>query len=115
MNIDYQWKDKVLIINLHGHVDLYVSEKIEKEINNLISSESKSHVILNLRDVDYVSSAGLGVFITLTGKLKKKKRKFVLCNIDDDVMKIFAVLKLTEVFNISDTEENALKFINEES
>lgn len=111
MKLDYSKKGNIVIIYLHGHVDLYVSARIEKECVKLINSEHESSFLFNMRDVDYVSSSGLGIFISIMGLLKKNSRKLAFCNIDDDVMKIFETVKLTEVFDIFSSEDEAIEFL----
>lgn len=111
MKLDYSITGNTVIIYLHGHVDIYVTAHIEKECSKLITSKSGSNFIINMSDVDYVSSSGLGVFISIMGLLKKNYRELAFCNMDDDVRKIFEIVKLTEVFNIFNSEDDALEFL----
>ena len=113
MKIQYIKKDNAVIVYLQGHVDLTVTASIEKSIEKLLSAEWESHLLLNMKAVDYVSSAGLGIFMTLMNSLKKRDKKLAFCSIDPDVKKIFKVVKLTEVFDIFKTEEEALVFLKE--
>ena len=113
MKLQYIKKDNAFIVYLRGHVDITVSASIEKAIDKLISPEPESHLLLNMKGVDYVSSAGLGIFISLMNSFKKRNKKLAFCSIDPDVKKIFKVVKLTEVFDIFKTEEEALVFLKE--
>ncbi len=113
MKLHYSRKEDAIIVYLKGHVDITVTASMEKAIDKLISDEKGGHLLLNMKAVDYVSSAGLGIFITLMNSLKKRGRKFALCSIDPDVKKIFKVVKLTDVFAIYKTEEEALAFLKE--
>ena len=113
MELNYCKKENIVIIYLQGHIDIYVASAIEKKINKLIASESASDLILNLNDVDYVSSAGLGIFISIMGILKKKQRKLVFCNMNDVVIKILGILNLTDMFHIFRTENEAVEFLKE--
>lgn len=113
MKLQYIKKENAVIVYLHGHVDLTVTASIEKTIDKLISSEPESHFLLNMKAVDYVSSAGLGIFISLMNSLKKRNKKLAFCSIDPDVKKIFKVVKLTEVFDIFKTEGEAIAFLKE--
>ena len=103
--------DNNIVIYLAGRLDVHLSADIEKEINELIKSESKSNFVLNLNDVEYMSSSGLRIFVSTMRILKESKRKLALCNMNNAVKKIFEVVELTDMFDIFDSEEEALNFL----
>jgi anti-sigma B factor antagonist len=114
LKLEYIKKENAVIVYLHGHVDFTVTESIEKAVDKLMSDEQSGNLLLNMKAVDYVSSAGLGLFITLMNSLQKRERKLAFCCIDQDVKKIFKVVKLTDVFDIFKTEVEALAFLKED-
>ena len=71
-----------------------VAAEIEKEINNIIQNQPDKHLLLNLKEVEYMSSSGLRIFVSTMRILKESKRKLKLCNMNSAVKKIFEVVEL---------------------
>jgi len=111
LKLQYIIKENIIIVYLNGHVDIAVSASIQKAIDKLIAAEPSLNLLFNMKAVDYVSSAGLGIFLILTNSFKKRGRRLAFCSIDSDVKKIFKVVRLTEVFDIFKTEEDAIDFL----
>jgi len=111
MELNLKKSGNAITIYLEGRLDVHLSADIEKEINKLISAESTSHFILNLKDVEYMSSSGLRIFVSTMRILKEKKRKLVLCNMNSAVKKIFEVVELTDMFDIFNSENEALEYL----
>lgn len=111
MQLNYERIDNVIIIYLKGHLDIYITGLIEKEIIKIISTHSTCNLVINLTDVDYVSSAGLGIFISIMSILKKQQRSFALCCLNYTVRRIFNVVKFYDMFNVFKTENEAIEFL----
>lgn len=111
MELNLKKAGNEIIIYLEGRLDVHLSADIEKEINKLISAEPSCNFILNLKDVEYMSSSGLRIFVSTMRILKESKRKLVLCNMNNAVKKIFEVVELTDMFDIFNSENEALDFL----
>lgn len=111
MELNSKKTGNAIIIYLQGRLDVHLSADIEKEINKLITSEPVCHFLLNLKDVEYMSSSGLRIFVSTMRILKESKRKLVLCNMNNAVKKIFEVVELTDMFDIFNSENEALEFL----
>ena len=109
MELNLKKSGNAVIIYLEGRLDVHLSADIEKEINKLISAESASHFVLNLKDVEYMSSSGLRIFVSTMRILKETNRKLKLCNINSAVKKIFEVVELMDMFDIHESESDALE------
>ena len=101
--------DYVIVIYLSGRLDVHLSAEIEKEINATIQSEPDCHLLLNLKDVEYMSSSGLRIFVSTMRVLKESNRKLKLCNMNNAVKKIFEVVELMDMFEIFDDENEAIQ------
>ena len=99
----------VNIIYLSGRLDVQNSIQIEKEIHQLIKTEPGFHLLLNLFDVKYISSSGIRIFVSSMRVLKETGKKLKLCHMHDSVKKIFEVVELMDMFEIHDTEGEAVK------
>ena len=101
-------EDKYLIVYPKGRLDLAISSQVEDELNNLVSS-GHSHIILNMKDVEYMSSSGFRACISVLRKLKVVNGSLKICNVQPDVNRIFEVIELDSLFDVYKTEEEALK------
>jgi len=100
-----------IVVYLNGRFDIHHTNETEKALNRLLSTEKTSHLIFNLHDVEYISSAGLRLFISIMNKYNERRKKFVLCNLNGTVKKILKVVELNTLFLIFNTENEALEYI----
>lgn len=109
MDLNTKQVGHVIVIYLTGRLDVHLSADVEKEINKIIQEKPDCHLLLNLRDVEYMSSSGLRIFVSTMRILKESRRLLKLCNMNNAVKKIFEVVELMDMFDIYDSEEEALK------
>ncbi len=114
MNLETKKIGTIIEIFLSGRLDVHLSASIEKSIDKLIEEEPGTDLLINLKDVEYMSSSGLRIFVSTMRVLKESKRKLVLCHMNDSVKKIFEVVELMDMFDIYDTEEAALEALKKE-
>jgi anti-sigma B factor antagonist len=65
--------------------------------------------ILDLSELKHINSSGLGVFITLLTKARKKDGELLLVNPSEGIRKLLLMTKLTAIFKIYDTVAEALE------
>ena len=111
MEFNFKKNGNSIIIYLKGRLDVHHSAEIEKELGRLIAMESASDFLINMKDVEYISSSGLRIIVLARRILGEKKRKLVLCNINSAIRKIFDVVQLTDMFSIFDSEREAVEFL----
>ena len=108
MNLKMSESGKNLIIYLNGRLDVHLASEIEKDLNTIIKNQPTKDIVLNLEEVEYMSSSGLRVFVSLMRTLKDSERKLKLSNLSAAVKKVFEVVELMDMFNIYDSEEEAV-------
>ena len=84
-------------------------QKIGEDLFSLVDELGRKKVLLNFSNVEYLSSAALGKFITLNKKVTNAGGKLVMCNINDDIFEVFEITKLNKLFNIQKDEQTALQ------
>jgi len=101
-----------VIIFLPATIDMVLSAAIEKELNIIFREDSESSFVMNLKNVNVISSSGLRIFITARRKLRESNREIVICSVEDEgVMETFKAAKLMDIFKIFKTEEQALEYL----
>ncbi len=105
--------DNAMVIYLSGRLDVHLSADIEKEINTIIKEYPDLNLVLNLDDVEYMSSSGLRIFVSTMRILKDNNKKLKLCNINSAVKKIFEVVELMDMFDVYENETLAVNSLTE--
>ena len=100
--------DGKVIVSLSGRIDVISANEIETELIELVDSESAKYMVMNLENVEYMSSSGFRVAIAVLRNLKEKGGSLKLCCVQEEVLRVFDVIELTPLFEIYDNEEEAL-------
>lgn len=111
MELNFKKTDNIVVIYLKGRLDVHYSADIEQELERLIPLYPQSHFLINMKDVEYISSAGLRIIVMAMKSLKEHDRKLVLCCINEAVRKVFEVVQLIDMFSIYSSEDKALGFL----
>ena len=99
-----------MIAYLSGRIDISAANGIEVELNECIDSNNDvKFLLINMAEVEYLSSSGFRVMVALLRKLKDKGGALKLCSIKPEVQRIFDVIEMTSLFDIFPTEEAALE------
>ena len=95
MNINLNKNEDKLIISLEGRLDTTTSPNLESEYRKL----DEKNIVLDLKDLNYISSAGLRVLLTMQKEMNKKGSLEII-NVCDDVLDIFEVTGFNDILNI---------------
>ena len=96
--------------NLRGQGTL-TEENIQEvgdQLYSLVEDEGHRNLLLNFGNVQYLSSAALGKLINLKKKVASVKGKLKLCCIHTDLLEVFRITRLDQVFEIYGDEQSAL-------
>lgn len=111
MDIQEKEQNGIVILDIQGEIDLYNAPDIKSFILKKIESQ-KYNIIINLQEVSYIDSSGIGALISSLSNLKKYQGTLKITNIHDSVKKVFELTKLTSFFEIFDNAEAALDSYN---
>ena len=96
MKIDLKKEDKKLTIKLGGKLDTNTSPELDSKMSEL---EGMEEVIIDMKELDYISSAGLRVLLSMQ-KVMNKQGKMTIINVCDNVMDIFEVTGFSDILTI---------------
>ena len=97
------------IVYPKGHFDAASSGNAEKTIIEIV--EKTDNLIFNLNDLQYVSSAGLRVFLVVAKKVKVKNCQLHFCCLNPNVKQVFEISNFHTILEIHDSENDALEKI----
>jgi anti-anti-sigma factor len=108
MTIRERTVDSVVVLDLAGRLVLGDGDQLLKEtVQNLVAS-GRRHVVLNLADVSYVDSSGLGSLVAVFLSARKQGGALKLLNPSKRLHDLLAIAKLLTVLDISDSEAQAV-------
>jgi anti-sigma B factor antagonist len=83
-------------------------QEVGDQLYSLVEDEGHKNLLLNFGNVQYLSSAALGKLINLKKKVASVKGKLKLCCIHPDLLEVFRITRLDQVFEIHGDEQSAL-------
>ena len=110
MDIREERKEGFLIISLEGRLDTNNSKIFEERVLNIID-QGETRFIIDLSQVDYVSSAGLRTFLLGSKRLSPSSGRIVLCSLQEPVREVFDIVGFYSIFSISNSQDEALKLL----
>ena len=111
MELKPEKKENYIIANPSGKIDATNAENFSNSLLELLNDVD--NIIVNFKDVDYISSAGLRSVLVAAKESQNKKGKFVLCALQEHIFEIFEMTGLTKMLNIVSNIEEAEKIIKE--
>ena len=82
-------------------------DKVGAELLELLNKTSEERVILDFRNVKFMSSSMLGKLVQIHKKANEYKVKLKLCSIDAEIRQVFKITKLDKLFDIEPDEPSA--------
>ena len=108
MNNQVYERDGVVIISLSGKImGGPEAGQINEQINNYLDKK-KFNIVIDLKEVEWMNSSGLGILIGSMTTLKNNNGKMVLANVSERISKLLNITKLTGVFQIMDDLDSAI-------
>lgn len=101
--------DGVCILSIEGNlIGEEVGSSLLDAANNAIN-EGIVFCAINIEKVKYINSSGIGVLITLLTKFRNQEGEVVIVKPSEHVKKLLIITKLTAIFKIADSVEEAIK------
>lgn len=97
MEINIRHEDN-LIIELNGRLDTSTSTILEQKINS--ENINEETIILDFKNLDYISSAGLRILLSLKKNLEAQNKQLEIHNINSVVREVFRVTGFINVLTI---------------
>jgi len=106
MDVKETRKGVFMVVTLCGRLDSLQAEAVKQKLLDLGDAEKR--VLVDCAGLEYISSAGLGVFLLLLKNMKKKEGEFWLCGLNERIREVFEISGLHKVFTLYKSQEEAL-------
>lgn len=98
------------LVILEGYIDTYNSPFFQKQLTKVVAA-GFSKILINCKELSYVSSTGLGSFTILLKMVKANGGDIVLSDVQEKVYEVFQILGFSQFFNMKNSLEEALSFL----
>jgi anti-sigma B factor antagonist len=106
MNMSVRTSENTRIVDVAGDVDLGGTPQLRKLLFEALKESPK--VVINLTAIRYIDSSGIAVMIEALKESQRLKRQFVLFGMNSRVHDVFKLTHVMQIFQVVDTEEQAL-------
>lgn len=86
-------------VNLEGELDVSTADKLKEYLHKL-EDEKLLDIKINLSNLDYIDSTGLGVMIGVLKKIRSEEKEIYIINPKSNVRKIFTITGLDKIFKV---------------
>ncbi|KUP06261.1 anti-sigma F factor antagonist [Bacillus coahuilensis m2-6] len=98
----------VMVIRLQGELDHHAAEELREKASNMIQDYQVKHIVLNMKQLSFMDSSGLGVILGRYKEIKQHNGEMVVCEVSPAVKRIFELSGLFKIVHLEATEEEAL-------
>ena len=100
----------ITCLKIYGRMEKSVAIETEKAVDKILKENNK-RLLLDLGDLEYLSSYGLQVILNAAKKIKMMGGKIILCSLIENVKEIFDICGFSANIQIADSVESGLKAI----
>jgi anti-sigma B factor antagonist len=99
MQIDVQERDDVVLIIVNGDIEMMTIKTFKQKLFE-IGQNTEKDIEIDLSNVDYIDSSGVGVLISLLKLQKKKDKTLRIDKVSSKVLNVLKLSSLSDVFNL---------------
>jgi anti-sigma B factor antagonist len=106
--ISFRESGKIHVMELKGYLDAHTAPSLEEAFQKLVKAK-KFNILVNCKDLAYISSAGLGVFMAFIEDIRTSGGDIKMSNMTPKVYNIFDLLGFPMLYEIFNDEHEAVK------
>ncbi len=109
MQIDERTVGDVLILDIKGRITLGEGDELLKDKVNSLLNQGQKKIVLNLAEVPYIDSAGLGEIVRTYTTVSRQGGNLKLLSLTKRITDLLAITKLLTVFETFESENDAVQ------
>ena len=109
MQIEERAIGDVMVLDLKGKITLGEGDELLKDKVNSLVNQGRRKVVLNLAEVPYLDSAGLGEVVRAYTTVSRQGGSLKLLNLTKRITDLLSITKLLTVFDTFDSEDEAVR------
>ena len=107
MELSTRNEQNVVIVEAQGKLNAVTAAEFEKYLAD--AAQDQSRLVINMKGVDYISSAGLRALLVTAKTMKAKQGEVLISDLAASVAEVFEISGFSSIFRIFDSEEDAIK------
>ncbi len=108
LQVELEQQRNVLIVRLRGELDHHTADIVRFKMEDAIMRGRCDHVVLSLKELQFMDSSGLGVILGRYKLLKSRGGKMVVCDTQPGVKRLFELSGLFKILSFYDSERLAV-------
>ena len=92
--------DEDLVVNLHGEMDAQGCSELRPELEQIANPETNKNVVLNMGQVNFLDSSGVGVIVFLYKRLKAQSRRLEIDGAQGQPQELMELLRIDKVIPV---------------
>ncbi|MBB6674207.1 MULTISPECIES: anti-sigma F factor antagonist [Cohnella] len=108
LQVELEQHRNVLVVRLKGELDHHTADIVRFKMEDAILRGRCDHVVLSLKELQFMDSSGLGVVLGRYKLVKSRGGKMVVCDAHASVKRLFELSGLYKILSFYDTERSAL-------
>lgn len=108
LQVDLEQQRNVLIVRLKGELDHHTADVVRFKMEDAILRGRCEHIVLSLKDLQFMDSSGLGVILGRYKLIKSRGGKMVVCDVHANVKRLFELSGLFKILTFYESERSAL-------
>jgi anti-sigma F factor antagonist len=108
LQVELEQHRNVLVVRLRGELDHHTADIVRFKMEDAILRGRVEHVVLSLKDLQFMDSSGLGVILGRYKLIKSRGGKMVVCDVHSGVKRLFELSGLFKIISFYETERSAL-------
>lgn len=89
---------------LTGELNNQTSNRLQEAISNMLDVPAKT-LVLDMQQVTFISSSGIGVIVKARNTLKEKGQSLTMVNVQPQVKRVFDIMQLTPILKVCENQE----------
>ena len=107
MNVQMALRKNILLIRLKGELDQASVTSLKYRVSEVIDKYRIKNLVINMSEVPFMDSSGIGFIIGRYTQIKQRKGKIVICSMNEIVERIFNLSGLKKICLVAKTEAEA--------
>lgn len=107
--VDMEVVRDVLCVRLSGELDHHTADQLREKISSALSDYKIRHIVLNLEELTFMDSSGIGVILGRYKEIKEVNGEIIVCAISPAIQRLFNMSGLFKIIRLEPNEQFALK------
>ncbi|HEY8481781.1 MAG TPA: STAS domain-containing protein [Spirillospora sp.] len=105
--VEHRDEKGLTVVKISGEIDVFTSPRLRESLLEIIDNGG-AHLVIDLGEVTFLDSTGLGVLVGIYHRLRAREGSMSFVGINDRVRRVFHVTQLTKIFVLHNSLEDAI-------